>query len=133
MLSGSQHFEFEAREICLSSFPQNRKEKEPYIHPLSKPSISLHMCTESLFTESGSAIDPFSAPEPTRGPTKQRAERASGGAFPPPLASGMRVHSRREGGRLVISASASRGGGRLKAERGDGRLRLSLLGNDTTN
>ncbi|KAG6438322.1 hypothetical protein SASPL_103260 [Salvia splendens] len=127
MYSPSQHFE--AREKC---FPQNRKE-EPYIHPLSKPSltsISLDMCTEALCTESGAGIDPFSAPEPSGSrPRRQRAERASRGgkeSFPPPLASCLRVHSHREGGRLVISASASRGR-RLTAERGDGRLRLSLV------
>lgn len=122
MSSRSQHFE--AREKCLASVPQNRKE-EPYIHPLSKPcltSISLDTCTEALCTESGAGIDPFPASQ-----ARPRKQRASGGgkgkeSFPPPLASGLRVHSRREGGRLVISASAC-----LTAERGDGRLRLSLV------
>ncbi|KAL1547251.1 protein FANTASTIC FOUR 1-like [Salvia divinorum] len=122
----------EAREKCLSSsittFPQARK-LEPYTHPLSKPSptpISLDMCTEGLCTESGATgADPFLGLAPAR-PRRQRAERVDSGggggrSFPPPLASGLRVHSHREGGRLVIRASP-----RLTAERGDGRLRLSL-------
>lgn len=126
--------------------------KQVYVHPLSKLSTSslstrsLEMCTETLGSETGSSIDPnlneYSYLELERQSTirinqpkiREFCKKIRyNSSFPPPLTSisgnnGVKVQTHREGGRLVITAftfSACRI--YFKAERKNGRLRLSLL------
>ncbi|KAK2976287.1 hypothetical protein RJ640_019770 [Escallonia rubra] len=133
---------------CLTNTSQNCNEVV-YVHPLDKRSASslssksLEMCTESLGSESGSetseSSDDFSShawekekiqPLTCRVFTKKMDRSHS---FPPPLTSitdseGVQVRPHRENGRLIIKATpVSSCITYLQAERGDGRLRLSLL------
>lgn len=124
--------------------------EKPYVHPFSNSFLSaksLEMCTESLCSESGSGIDEFphltteghrgQSPQPQRAAAKpiNKVKRGAGeSSFPPPLTSisgsgGVQVQTHREGGRLVIKAFtvSSSSSCRFQAERGNGRLRLSLL------
>ncbi|KAH6826050.1 hypothetical protein C2S53_001487 [Perilla frutescens var. hirtella] len=127
-----------------------------YVHPLSKASSSflsansLEMCTESLGSETGSNIHQFDFEELMINMEERERQRqrgiqppqsikkakhgGGGGGFPPPLTSisgseCVRVRTHREGGRLVIKAFtlSSSGSNSFVAERGNGRLRLSLL------
>ncbi|KAL1539777.1 protein FANTASTIC FOUR 1-like [Salvia divinorum] len=113
---------------------QSKSENTAYIHPLSKSlmsSKSLEMCTESLCSETGSgAIDQFSHIIINRREKVASRKGKHGGSFPPPLTSmrSVQVHAHREGGRLLINAFAIQP--LFRAERGDGRLRLSLLADD---
>ncbi|KAL8055015.1 hypothetical protein ABFX02_04G028600 [Erythranthe guttata] len=141
-------------ETPLEKIPENDKN---YVHPLIKNSStsssclslkSLEMCTESLGSETGSGIDlkidelSYHIHDDDDVMEKQsnaaaRIEKAKakkgGNNFPPPLSSiaggdGVQVQTRREGGRLVIKAfSFSSSATYFRAEREDGRLRLSLL------
>lgn len=100
-------------------------------------STSLDMCTESLGSETGCGIDHLPAPPPedpittTRAKPKKRAIKHGPAAecFPPPLTSigGVQVRAHRESGRLVIKACAFSSSSVFQAERGNGRLRLSLV------
>ncbi|GFP82005.1 protein fantastic four 1 [Phtheirospermum japonicum] len=98
------------------------------------------MCTESLGCETGSSFyssfdeipNPVSRNPscPRNKPAKKICKKIN---FPPPLKSisggkGLKMQSCREGGRLVIKASAfSSPGSCFKAERENGRLRLCLV------
>ncbi|KZV32416.1 hypothetical protein F511_03699 [Dorcoceras hygrometricum] len=141
--------------IDSCSFIQLRDDSEQvYVHPPVKNSASslslksLEMCTESLGSETGSNIDSdmddfssFSSenlsyddksPPKTEESSKKGKQNTS---FPPPLTSisssdFVRVKTHREGGRLVIKAiSISSCYPCFRAERLNGRLRLSLLDN----
>lgn len=127
--------------------------EQVYVHPLVKNSASslslksLEMCTESLGSETGSNvdsdIDDFSSisfekrshddKSPPR--TEESSEKVKhSSSFPPPLTSMSRsdfvqVKTRREEGRLVIKAVFSSCSPYFRAERLNGRLRLSLLHN----
>lgn len=124
--------------------------EKPYVHPFSHSFLStksLEMCTESLCSESGSGIDEFphlttegrgQSPQPQRVAVAKAINKVKRGAgessFPPPLTSisgsgRVQVQTHREGGRLVIKAFtvSSSSSCRFQAERGNGRLRLSLL------
>lgn len=121
-----------------------------YIHPLVGRSVSslsmesLEMCTESLGCETGSSIVELGIDEPSYQERPSRAARTpnagvtcrkakQGNSFPPPLTSisgsdGLKVQTRREGGRLVIKAFALPSiGPCFQAERENGRLRLHLV------
>lgn len=112
-----------------------------YVHPLSRNSFlsskSLEMCTESLGSETGCGIDrsshlPPPPAEDLKTPTnKAKTKQQPTAAFPPPLTSiggGVEVQTHREGGRLVIKAVASSSNCSVfQAERGNGRLRLSIV------
>lgn len=126
--------------------------EKAYVHPFSNSFLStksLEMCTESLGSETGSGIDEFPYlydHSPSSGATQQpqkkkaaaakaikKVKRGGESSFPPPLTSisgsgGVQVQTHREGGRLVIKAfTVSSSSCRFQAERGNGRLRLSLL------
>ncbi|XP_073060260.1 protein FANTASTIC FOUR 2-like [Primulina eburnea] len=128
--------------------------EQVYVQPLVKNSASslslksLEMCTESLGSETGSNIDSdiddFSSvsfdkrnhddKSPPR--TEESSEKVKHStSFPPPLTSMSRsdfvqVKTRREEGRLVIKAlCVSSWSPYFRAERLNGRLRLSLLHN----
>ncbi|KAL7151389.1 hypothetical protein ABFS83_04G027600 [Erythranthe nasuta] len=114
---------------------------------------SLEMCTESLGSETGSGIDlnidelryhihddddddddvMEKQSNTAARIEKAKAKKGGGNNFPPPLSSiaggdGVQVQTHREGGRLVIKAfSFSSSATYFRAEREDGRLRLSLL------
>ncbi|KAL7112883.1 hypothetical protein ACP275_04G028900 [Erythranthe tilingii] len=111
---------------------------------------SLEMCTESLGSETGSGIDlnidelrylvhdddddvMEKQSNTAARIEKAKAKKGCGNNFPPPLSSiaggdGVQVKTHREGGRLVIKAfSFSSSATCFRAEREDGRLRLSLL------
>ncbi|KVI03940.1 protein FANTASTIC FOUR 1-like [Cynara cardunculus var. scolymus] len=127
---------------------------EVYVHPMVKRSASalstksLEMCTESLGSETGSDVsesgDEFCSlsmeeRERVRAVRVSKCYRSFDrkvhrGEFPPPLTSisgsdgTVKVRHHREGGRLVIKAvSVSSCGTNFKAERINGRLKLSLL------
>lgn len=134
-------FPFTTQNLKHPSLSNNNGEvpPKPYVHPLSRNSFlsskSLEMCTESLGSETGCGIDQSSHLAPAE-EVKTRANKAKTKqqsiGFPPPLTSiggGVEVQTHREGGRLVIKAVASSASncGVFQAERGNGRLRLSLV------
>ncbi|XP_039048001.1 protein FANTASTIC FOUR 2-like [Hibiscus syriacus] len=124
---------------------------EVYVHPLVKRSTSmlsersLEMCTESLGSETGSdvseSIDDISLlslenvvyNSKPRESSAARMKTSRVKSFPPPLTSisgsnGVKVKSRREGGRLVLEAVTSPPcNSYFHTERSEGRLRLSLF------
>ncbi|GER24821.1 hypothetical protein STAS_00364 [Striga asiatica] len=128
-----------------------QKTEEVYIHPLVRRSSSslstksLEMCTESLGSETGndtiSDFDEFSRhyafEKPSLLPAKKNLDFAKKTKrsvdFPPPLTSisgdeNVQVRAHRENGRLVIKAfNISSARNFFRAERENGRLRLSLL------
>ncbi|KAL7126598.1 hypothetical protein ABFS83_14G199000 [Erythranthe nasuta] len=119
-----------------------------YVHPLTKSyswmsTRSLEMCTETLGSETGTHImdeitylamekrSSCGSEQPTTKTCKKIKHVTS---FPPPLTSivggrgGVEMRARREEGRLVIEAVASSSSRScFKAERENGRLRLSLV------
>lgn len=130
--------------------------EQVYLHPLSRRSMyslsekSLEMCTENLGSETGcviySSIDEFTSRitdkqsflETKYSKTREFPKKMGHGiCFPPPLSSisgrdGVRMHSHREGGRLVIKAfSFSSCGAYFRAIRKDGRLRLCFQMNES--
>ncbi|CAK9147068.1 unnamed protein product [Ilex paraguariensis] len=132
--------------------PNGNDTQKVYVHPLVKRSSStlspksLEMCTESLGSETGSdnseSMDQLSSlsleTENFRGLQRSNSREFSkklnrSGSFPPPLTSisgsdGVRVRPYREGGRLVLKAvSVPSCNGHFQADRVNGRLRLSLL------
>ncbi|KAK8491756.1 hypothetical protein V6N13_070145 [Hibiscus sabdariffa] len=124
-----------------------------YVHPLFNPSLSalsdksLELCTENLGSETGSDDfldddnDVFSLSSSSNPPTSRQhksrrvpgGKKAIGGDFPPPLttisgAESVRLVSYRENGRLVITAEKAPYNNTIfRAERSNGRLRLSIL------
>ncbi|KAJ1433069.1 The fantastic four family [Sesbania bispinosa] len=132
----------------LSNTSQNEDEKV-YVHPTIKRSSSvlsaksLEMCTESLGSETGSngsesndevSIFESSTRHNNNNTTNWVSKRVNKACnFPPPLTSmtdfgGVHVRSHREGGRLILEAIASPSPRPyFHAERGDGRLKLSLF------
>nr|XP_027096835.1 protein FANTASTIC FOUR 1-like [Coffea arabica]XP_027115678.1 protein FANTASTIC FOUR 1-like [Coffea arabica] len=129
-------------------------EQQVYVHPLVKRSSSglstksLEMCTENLGSETGSSIDQSidDFPSPSldsrrrnvQGMHRSRSREFTkkmypSVGFPPPLTSiggsgGVHMRTHREGGRLVLEAvSVSSCSSYFKAERANGRLRLSLM------
>ncbi|KAK6120087.1 hypothetical protein DH2020_046217 [Rehmannia glutinosa] len=122
--------------------------EQVYVHPLVKGSTfsmsprSLEMCTESLGSENGSnfysSFDEISylvlEKQSCARKTKEKCEKIKhNNGFPPPLTSisgnnGVKMQRNYEGGRLVIKAvvDSSSCGTYFKAERENGRLRLSL-------
>ncbi|KAL7084191.1 hypothetical protein ACP275_14G209800 [Erythranthe tilingii] len=118
-----------------------------YVHPLTKScswmsTRSLEMCTETLGSETGTHImdeSTYLAIMEKRSscgseqPTKTCKKIKHVTSFPPPLTSivggggGVEMRARREEGRLVIEAVASSSRSCFKAERENGRLRLSLV------
>ncbi|MCE0481807.1 hypothetical protein HAX54_039879 [Datura stramonium] len=128
--------------------PYTRKgdaEDEVYVHPLAKLHCSLNtksleMCTESLGSETGSDISE-NIEELTNFHGVQRSKcrefakkfNRAEASFPPPLTSmsGIQIRPHREGGRLVLKAVTSTCcNSNFRAERANGRLRLSLLIHD---
>ncbi|KAF3631832.1 hypothetical protein FXO38_26453 [Capsicum annuum] len=136
------------------------EEKEEYVHPTVKRSSntlsikSLEMCTESLGSETGSDISEsieehsffLSESENNNSHLAPRSKCKELGkkrdrittSFPPPMPSLSRTNGvqvmrpHREGGRLILKATTvSAPKPYFKAERVDGRLRLSLLNNNT--
>ncbi|XP_027351057.1 protein FANTASTIC FOUR 2-like [Abrus precatorius] len=127
----------------------NKTEEQVYVHPTVKRSSSmlseksLEMCTESLGSETGSnagessdeiSLFYFDTSNTTTLNTNCESKRVNRACnFPPPLTSitdlgGVHVMPRREGGRLILEAVASPSPRPyFHAERGDGRLRLSLF------
>ncbi|KAL8513571.1 hypothetical protein ACS0TY_012878 [Phlomoides rotata] len=108
--------------------------EQVYVSPIMKSS-SLEMCNETLGNESGSNIDPnldeYSYLMLENMSCEQRKPRKyckKNDVFPPPLSSmnGIKVEARREGGRLVITASNFRAI-YFKSERENGRLRMFLV------
>ncbi|XP_012569285.1 protein FANTASTIC FOUR 2 [Cicer arietinum] len=124
-----------------------------YVHPTVKRSSSmlseksLEMCTESLGSETGSNAGDSSedvsffsfetrndANNMNNCVSSRRVNKVSN--FPPPLTSitdfgGVHVRPYREGGRLILEAVASPSHTPyFHAERGDGRLRLSIFAYD---
>jgi hypothetical protein len=141
---------------CNTTKAQDTENDKVYVHPLVNRSSSrlseesLKMCTESLGSETGSAVtesnnDEFaflSAVSYENGPNKQASKlhrfpvskkMNHCRSFPPPLTSisgsnGVQVKPHREGGRLVLKAVTVPSCHALfHAERGDGRLRLRLV------
>lgn len=140
---------------CQNRMQVSEAEQQVYVHPLVKRSSSslstksLEMCTENLGSETGSSIDQsidgFPCPllDSRRRNNVQGMQRSRSGkftkkmypsvGFPPPLTSiggsgGVHMRTHREGGRLVLKAvSVSSCSSYLKAERANGRLRLSLM------
>jgi hypothetical protein len=134
---------------------QETENDKAYVHPLVKHSSSrlseesLKMCTESLGSETGSAVTESSNDEfaflsgaSENGPNKQASKLHRFPAskrmnhcrsFPPPLTSisgsnGVQVKPHREGGRLLLKAVTVPSCHALfHAERGDGRLRLRMV------
>ncbi|KAL3644866.1 hypothetical protein CASFOL_010046 [Castilleja foliolosa] len=130
---------------------ENSKTEQIYVHPLVKRSShslslkSLEMCTESLGSESGNDIisnldefyhhrhHAFEKQSSCRKNQEFPKKIIKTINFPPPLTSinrneGVRVISHREDGRLVIKASNfSSCNNYFKAERENGRLKLSFL------
>ncbi|KAI3460875.1 hypothetical protein Pfo_017538 [Paulownia fortunei] len=124
--------------------------EQVYVHPLAKRSTSslstrsLEICTESLGSETGSnidsSVDEFSYLVLERQSSSRTREFCRKikyiSSFPPPLTSisgsdGVKVQTHREGGRLLIQAfTFSSCRTYFKAERENGRLRLSLLEDD---
>ncbi|XP_051120625.1 protein FANTASTIC FOUR 3-like [Andrographis paniculata] len=128
--------------------------EQVYVPPLDIPPVSpwltnrsLELCTESLGSETGtyidSIMDEFSYPGTTRQitPNKKALELRKRskhvGVIPPPLSSIRGRHCvhllqiHREDGRLVIKASRFSSCRKcFKSERGNGRLRLSLMIHD---
>ncbi|XP_059440022.1 protein FANTASTIC FOUR 3-like [Corylus avellana] len=140
---------------CNTTKTQDTENDNLYVHPLVKHSStrlseeSLKMCTESLGSETGSAVTESSNDEfaflsgaSENGPNKQASKSNRFPAskrmnhcrsFPPPLTSisgsnGVQVKPHREGGRLVLKAvTAPSSHALFHAERGDGRLRLRMV------
>ncbi|KAK8511059.1 hypothetical protein V6N13_013470 [Hibiscus sabdariffa] len=124
-----------------------------YVHPLFNRSLSalsdrsLELCTENLGSETGSDDflddddDIFSLSTSSNPPTSRQhisrrvlgGKKALGGDFPPPLttisgAESVRLVPYRENGRLVITAEKAPYNNTIfRAERSNGRLRLSIL------
>ncbi|KAL4285132.1 hypothetical protein GQ457_16G028730 [Hibiscus cannabinus] len=124
-----------------------------YVHPLFNRSLSalsdksLELCTENLGSETGSDDfldddhDIFSLSTSSNPPTSRQhisrrvpgGKKAIGGDFPPPLttisgAESVRLVPYRENGRLVITAEKAPYNNTIfRAERSNGRLRLSIL------
>ncbi|KAF6162798.1 hypothetical protein GIB67_029067 [Kingdonia uniflora] len=127
-----------------------------YVHPLIKRSSetlsekSLEMCTETLGCETGTDISGYSSlsdsysssySEKENSPARERpsfgsvlkGKKSNNRSFPPPLTSAsgtnsVQIRPHREGGRLVIKAIAvAQSQSYLKAERSDGRLKLSFV------
>ncbi|XP_057966567.1 protein FANTASTIC FOUR 1-like [Malania oleifera] len=136
-------------ENLLNTSKNSKEEidnKEVYVHPLHKRSatrvgeISLEMCTENLGSETGSDITQSSW-ENAKSPAKERSKFKEisrkkldrSATFPPPLTSisgfgCVQVRPHREEGRLVLKAvTVSSCNTYFHAERSDGRLRLRLL------
>lgn len=134
---------------------KDNAENEVYIHPLMKRSSfstlspkSLEMCTENLGSETGSDISESieentcflsereNSHDVRRSKRREIIKKHNGtSSFPPPLTSlnGVQVRSQREGGRLILKATAITScKSCFQTERADGRLRLSLL-NDGIN
>ncbi|KAE8681590.1 Mitochondrial Rho GTPase [Hibiscus syriacus] len=133
----------------LSDAKAPTEDDKVYVHPLVKRSRlsgkSLEMCTEQLGSETGSEVSDCSddisletrivacgiIPSKPRECSSKR-KMSHGSSFPPPLTSisgsnGVRVKSHRENGRLVLEAvSFPPCHSYFRAERTDGRLRLSL-------
>ncbi|KAJ0112692.1 hypothetical protein Patl1_03396 [Pistacia atlantica] len=131
---------------CVNYTSPNTETDKVYVHPLVKRAAtslstkSLEMCTESLFSETGSdqvsQNEPeicYTKQEPTKPPPSlsfvtKRTNRCA--SFPPPLTSvaGVQVRPHREGGRLVLEAvTVSPSHTYFHAERRGGRLRLCLM------
>ncbi|KAJ0054409.1 hypothetical protein Pint_03338 [Pistacia integerrima] len=142
---------------CVNYTSPNTETDKVYVHPLVKRAAtslstkSLEMCTESLFSETGSdqvsqngddismflpEAEPeicYTKQEPTKPPPSlsfvtKRTNRCA--SFPPPLTSvaGVQVRPHREGGRLVLEAvTVSPSHTYFHAERRGGRLRLCLI------
>ncbi|XP_055830616.1 protein FANTASTIC FOUR 2 [Solanum dulcamara] len=113
---------------------------EVYVHPLVKRSSntlsikSLEMCTESLGSETGSDISESMKEHTFETENSHLARRSKCKKhnritnFPPPLTSiGVQVRQYRQGGRLILKATPI--SSCFKAERLNGRLRLSLWNN----
>ncbi|KAK7396367.1 hypothetical protein VNO78_17318 [Psophocarpus tetragonolobus] len=142
--------------LTHSSPCNNKTEDQVYVHPTVKRSSSilsaksLEMCTESLGSETGSnAIESSNETSLFSVDTSAGLMRHTTSAtthascdskrvnrtlnFPPPLTTmaefgGVRVHPRREDGRLILEAVISPAPRPyFYAERGDGRLRLCLF------
>ncbi|KAE8670312.1 hypothetical protein F3Y22_tig00112159pilonHSYRG00239 [Hibiscus syriacus] len=129
-----------------------------YVRPLSAWSDKrLELCTENLGSETGSddvleeddrvfsSSSSSNRPSGNRSTRKQDESRrvlggkkAIGGDFPPPLTTitgseSIRVRPLRENGRLVIKAvKAPYNNSIFRAERSDGRLRLSIFKDSTS-
>lgn len=120
-----------------------KEEKQVYVHPLVKRrsnslSIkSLEMCTESLGSETGSDISETIEESGNNNYSskcgkKHTTNKTVVAHFPPPLTSinGLRVRPHREGDRLILKATTITAPKPcFKAERLDGRLRLSFWNN----
>eukprot|EP00261_Vitis_vinifera_P008668 XP_002277799.3 PREDICTED: protein FANTASTIC FOUR 3 [Vitis vinifera] len=131
-----------------------------YVHPLVKRSAStlsdksLEMCTEDLGSETGTHVVentmfavPASASEPGDCPSREllqsrqllRATKANSQNFPPPLttisgSNSLQIRPHREDGRLIMKAvKASLAHTLFQVERSEGRLRLCLLKDPTSN
>ncbi|XP_071726956.1 protein FANTASTIC FOUR 3-like [Rutidosis leptorrhynchoides] len=126
----------------------NNSETNSYVH--NKKSLilsqkSLELCTESLGSETGSDTSEddiiFVVPKSVKRCRRDQMEskKVMTRNFPPPLTtiSGSKpfqVRPHREGGRLIIEASETNlGNNCLRAERSDGRLRLTCWKTDFDN
>ncbi|GLT63987.1 hypothetical protein SLA2020_365080 [Shorea laevis] len=152
--SCSWNFLHSLNNNCNTSKSQDTENEKVYVHPLVKRSSSklseesLKMCTESLGSETGSAVTESNDDEfaflSENGPNKQDSKlhrfpvskkMNHCPSFPPPLTSisgskGVQVRPHREGGRLVLKAVTVPSCHPLfHAERGDGRLRLRMVQN----
>ncbi|CAN0830548.1 Protein FANTASTIC FOUR 3 [Linum grandiflorum] len=146
-------------ETVVKSESNYKDDQAVYVPPSMKRSASslskqsLEMCTESLGSETGTdehcTIDvdemmmisaaPSVGNWSERVEERRRTRRSSRNVvLPPPLSSigrsgGVQMRSRREDGRLVLTAvSVCSGGANFQAERSDGRLRLRLTTTTTT-
>ncbi|KAK4720284.1 hypothetical protein R3W88_018622 [Solanum pinnatisectum] len=119
-----------------------KEEKQVYVHPLVKRwsntlSIkSLEMCTESLGSETGSETIEESENNNYSSKCGKKHTTTTNKTvvahFPPPLTSinGLQVRPHREGDRLILKATTiTAPKSCFKAERLDGRLRLSFWNN----
>ncbi|XP_022759725.1 protein FANTASTIC FOUR 1-like [Durio zibethinus] len=135
----------------LANAKDSTERDKIYVHPLVKRSAStlseksLAMCTESLGSETGSEVSEssddislLSLQNVVCNPSKPREilvtrKISRSSSFPPPLTSisgsnGVQVKSHRQGGRLVLQAvTIPPCQSYFRAERSEGRLRLSLL------
>ena len=136
------------------------KKESPYVHPLVKSSVSslsdksLEMCTEDLGSETGTHVVensmfgfPSSVPEAGASPSREvlkprqllRARKENSQSFPPPLttisgSNSLQIRPHREDGRLVMEAVKAPPVRTLfQVERSEGRLRLCLFKDPTSN
>ncbi|KAG5603351.1 hypothetical protein H5410_034721 [Solanum commersonii] len=131
-------------DLCNPKKDDNYEKQVVYVHPLVKRwsntlSIkSLEMCTESLGSETGSDISETIESENYSRPSKCGKKHTTNKTllvahFPPPLTSinnGLQLRSHREGDRLILKATTiTAPKSCFKAERLDGRLRLSFWNN----